>query len=298
MKKLIICGVTGTQGGAVFDVMKDSENLELVGFSRNTDKSSIHKFTSQGLTMLKGDLTDLESLNNAFKGADFVFGLTQPWNKSYTKVDTEVELKQGKNIVDACVNAEVKHLVFSSAAHGESERTGLPHVDVKIDIEEYTKNSGLGYTFLNPVQFMNNIGKKFLPVKKGKIRGFIDGDAKVPYVAVRDIAMLAKAAFENPEEFIEKEIILIGDLVSGEKIAEIFGKIRNEKFRYKAVPRWIIKLISSEFYKMRLKFEQAGRDNEIINKFQEAIKECERINPEMLSMEQYLKIEGWDKRLL
>ncbi len=278
--------------------MKNSENLELVGFSRTVDKQYVEKFTSQGLTMAKGDLADLESLTKVFEDADFVFGMTQPWNKAYTKADTDLELKQGKNIIDACIKSGVKHLVFSSAAHGENEKTGLPHVDVKIDIEEYIRNSGLGYTFLNPVQFMNNIGMKFLPVKKRKIRGFIDRDAKVPYVAVRDIALLAKAAFENTEDFDRKEIVLIGDLVSGEEIAAIFSKIRNEKFKYKDVPRWVIRLISKEFYKMRLKFEQTGRDSELITKFQDAIKECQKINPDMLSMEDYLKMAGWDKRSL
>jgi uncharacterized protein YbjT (DUF2867 family) len=298
MKKLIICGSTGTQGGAVFDAMKSAEDWELVGFSRNMDNPNIDTLTSQGLVMLKGDLADLTSLTKAFEGADCVFGLTQPWNKAYTKVDTDLELKQGKNIIDACVRSGVKHLVFSSAAHGEDEKTGLPHVDVKIDIETHIRDSSLGYTMLNPVQFMNNIGMKFLPVKKGKIRGFIDGNAKVPYVAVRDIALLAKAAFENTETFNKKEIPLVGDLVSGEEMAAILGTLRNETFRYKDVPRWIIRLVSKEFYKMRLKFEETGRDSEAIAKFQDAINNCQKINPEMLDMEGFLKREGWDKRLL
>ncbi len=298
MKKLVICGATGTQGGAVFDVMKNAENWELIGFSRSPDKTTVENFKSQGLTLLQGDLASLDSLIKVFEGADYVFGITQPWNKTYTKVDTDLELTQGTNIIDACVKSGVKHMVFSSAAHGENEKTGLPHVDVKIDIEERIRNCGLGYTILNPVQFMNNIGMKFLPVKKGKIRGFIDGDAKVPYVAVRDIALLAKAAFENTDNFNKKEIGLVGDLVSGEELAAIFGSLRNEKFKYKGVPRWIIRLFSKEFYKMRRKFEETGRDSELITKFQDTIKECRELNPDMLSMEDYLKMEGWDKRSL
>jgi uncharacterized protein YbjT (DUF2867 family) len=298
MKKIVVCGSTGKQGGAVVEVMKKLKGWELVGFSRNLDQPKVKALKSQGLTMLKGDLADLDSLEKAFAGADGVFGLTQPWNKGYTKVDTELELKQGKNIIDACLKTGVRHLVFSSAAHAENEKTGLPHVDVKIDIEEYTRNSGVGYTFLNPVQFMDNVGMKFLPVKKGKIKGFIDGDAKVPYVAVNDIAMLAKTAFENEQDFYSKEIALISDLVSGEELAAIFSKIRNETFKFKAVPKWIIWLVSKEFYKMRLKFEQAGTDAETIKRFKNGIKECRKINPHMLSMEDYLKMKGWDKKIL
>jgi len=298
MKKLAICGCTGKQGGAVFDAMQNLENWEVTGFTRDLEQTKVRELKARGLTMLKGDLADLDSLEKAFEGADAVFGLTQPWNKSYTNVDTELELNQGKNIVDACLKAGVKHLVFSSAAHGETEKTGLPHVDIKIDIEEYTRTSGLSYTFLNPVQFMDNVGMRFLPVKKGRIRGFIDGDAKVPYVAVRDIGLVAKIAFEGGEDFFGREIPLIGDLVTGMEMAALFSKIRNEKFKYKVVPRWIIRLISKEFYKMRLKFEEAGTTEETIERFREGISECRFINPYLFSMEEYLKWEGWNSREL
>ena len=298
MRRLVICGSTGTQGGAVFEAMKNVEDLELVGFTRDLSQSKVEELKSQGLKMLAGDLADLNSLQKAFEGADWVFGLTQPWNRSYTKVDTDLELKQGKNIVDACKKNGVKHLVFSSAAHGEDEKTGLPHVDVKIDIEEHVKKTGLGFTFLNPVQFMDNVGMKFLPVKKGRIRGFIDGDAKVPYVAVRDIGLMAKIAFEDPDNFNGKAIVLVGDSVSGLEVAGIFSRIRNEKFKYRAVPRFIIRLVSKEFYKMRLAFEESGRDEETIGKFKEAIEICRKLHPEMFSMEDYLKAAGWDSRRL
>ena len=145
---------------------------------------------------------------------------------------------------------------------------------------------------------MDNVGMKFLPVKKGRIRGFIDGDAKVPYVAVRDIGLMAKIALDNPEDYSGKEIVLIGDMVSGMEIAEIFARIRNEKFKYRAVPRFIIRLISKEFYKMRLQFEKSGRDEDTIKRFKEAIEICRRLNPEMSSMEDYLRMVGWDSRSL
>lgn len=207
MKKLVICGATGKQGGALCTVMKNSETWKVTGFTRNLQQAAVRQLESSGVTMLKADLADVESLITVFEGAEAVFGLTQPWNRAYTKVNTELELKQGRNLIDACKKTGVKHLVFSSALHGEDEKTGLPHVDVKIDIEEYTRNSGLNYTFLNPVQFMDNVGMKFLPVKKGKIRGFIDGDARVPYVAVTDIACLARIALEKGPKAIGSKIV-------------------------------------------------------------------------------------------
>ncbi len=298
MKKIAICGITGKQGGAVYEALKNSEGWVPVGFSRSLEQPRVKELQAEGVCMLTGDLTDLASLESAFEGAECVFGLTQPWNKGYTKVDTGLELKQGKNIIDACIKTGVKHLVFSSAAHAENEKTGLPHVDVKIDIEDYGRQSGIGFTILSPVQFMDNVGMKFLPVKKGKIRGFIDGQAMVPYVAVRDIGLMAKIAFLGGETFYGRQIPLIGDLVSGKEVAALMGKIRKESFKYKDVPKWIIWVISREFYKMRLAFEKAGTDPALLKQFQEGIDICRKINPDMLSMEAYLLATGWDQKML
>jgi uncharacterized protein YbjT (DUF2867 family) len=292
MTKMVICGATGTQGGAVYEVMKSLEDWELVGFSRDLAQPKADNLKARGLTMLEGDLADPVSLESAFAGADTVFGLTQPWNKSYTRVDTDLEWRQGKNIVEACLKNNVKFLVFSSAAHGEEQKTGLPHVDVKIDIEEYVRKSGLRFTFLNPVQFMDNVGMKFLPVKKGRIRGFIDGDAKVPYVAVRDIGLMTRIVLQNQEAYNGKMIGLVGDQASGFEMAAIFSRLRNEKFKYSAVPRLFIRLASKAFYKMRQAFEDSGRNEENVRRLDVAIKVCREINPEMFSMEDYLQTAG------
>jgi uncharacterized protein YbjT (DUF2867 family) len=297
MKKLVVCGSTGTQGGSLIEVMKDMKDWELSGFSRNINNDKVQSFKLKGVTMSKADFEDLDSLIKVFQGADCVFGITQPWNRSYTKCDTKAELKQGKNIVDACERTGVEHLILVTAAHLTDEKIGLPHVDIKIDIEDYARQSRVPTTYLKPAQFMDNIGMRFLPIKKGKIRGFIAGDARVPYIATRDIALFAKIALENPDEYIEKEVRLIGDFVSGFELADIFSKIRNEKFIYKAVPKWLIWIISREFYAMRVAFEEFAR-SDVVDQIPPEIDKNREINPDLMSMEQYLKYEGWDSRKL
>ncbi len=297
MKKLVVCGSTGTQGGSVIEVMKDVPDWKIVGFSRDVKNERAKELEDSGVEMHEGDLEDLNSLLKLFDGAQGVFGLTQPWNKSYTKADTAGELKQGRNIIDACKKAEVPHLVLSTASSMSEEKTGLPHVDVKLDIEAYGRESGIPLTNLKPAQFMDNIGMRFLPVKKGKIRGFIDGDAKVPYIATADIGRTTRIALENPQEHLGKEIRLLGDFISGNQLAASMGRLRGEAFRYTTVPKWIIWLISREFYKMRNAFEDfAHSDN--AKDIPEEIDKCRAINPELMSVEQYLKSMGWDKKKL
>ena len=244
MKKLVVCGSTGTQGGSLIEVMKDLEGWEIFGFTRDMKSEQAKALISQGITMGEADLEDYGSLVKVIEGADCVFGITQPWNKSYTKVNTDAELKQGVNIVDACKAAGVKHLVLSTAAHLTDEKVGLPHVDVKIDIGES-----------------------------------------------------ARIAFENPDEYISQHIKLIGDFISGDKLAETMGIIRDEDFRYTAVPKWLIWIMSREFYVMRVAFEELARD-EIADLIPPEIEKCKKIYPGLMSMESYLVSKGWDKKPL
>jgi uncharacterized protein YbjT (DUF2867 family) len=297
MKRLVVCGATGKQGGSLVEAMKDLGGWELCAFSRDINSDGAKNLKSRGIEVARADLEDLDSLIQVFKGADCVFGVTQPWNKAYTKCDTQSELKQGKNIVDACKKVDVGHLVLSTAAHMTDEKIGLPHVDIKIDIELYAKENEAPVTFLKPAQFMDNVGMKFLPVKKGKIRGFIDGDAKVPYVATKDIGIFARAAFENPEKYIGKEVKLIGDFVSGHDLAGMMSKIRAEKFKYSAVPKWVIWLYSREFYVMRIAFEEFAR-SEAADLLPSEIEKCRQIDPDLLSMGKYLLAKNWDSRIL
>lgn len=295
MRKLVVCGATGTQGGNVIEAMRDQDEWELHAFSRDPNSAKVKKLQNDGVKVSQADLLDLDSLIKIFDSTDCVFGVTQPWNKAYTKCDTQAEMEQGQNIVLACKETGIKHLVLSTAAHLTDDKMGLPHVDIKIDIEEYAKKSGIPLTILKPAQFMDNIGMKFLPVKKGKIRGFIDGNAKVPYVATRDIGVFAKIALKNPDDYIGEDIKLIGDFFSGYELADTMGQIREERFKYTAVPKWMIWLYSREFYAMRIAFEDFAM-SDMANLIPHEIEKCKAINPDLMSVEQYLKYKGWGNR--
>ncbi|MEW6185784.1 MAG: NmrA/HSCARG family protein [Thermodesulfobacteriota bacterium] len=293
--KIVVCGATGTQGGAVLQNALKHPQWEVVALSRNPEGEQAGMIKRQGATVKKGDLDDRQSLAEAYRGADYVFGVTQPWSPDYKKCHPEQEVRQGKNIVEACLTNGVKHLVMSSAAHVVEGRTGIPHVDSKLDVEEYVQASGLSYTFLRPAQFMDNVGASFFPVKKGVIRGFIAGQVRVPYIATHDIGAIAALVFDNPDPFSGKALDLVGDFISGHELAETLSRIRGgEKFRYQAVPGILMRLFAKEFYIMRKAFEDFGKPP-YREDIQELIKECRAIYPGLMSMEQHLLSRGFDK---
>jgi hypothetical protein len=145
---------------------------------------------------------------------------------------------------------------------------------------------------------MDNIGKSFYPVKNDYLKGFTDRDVKVPYIAARDIGEIVTLVIEHPELYLNKEINLMADLVSGDDIANILSKIRKgESFRYKSVPRLMMRLFAKEFYKMRISFEKSGRPP-YPDEYTIALKESKEILPHIMNMEQYLISQGYDTKQL
>jgi uncharacterized protein YbjT (DUF2867 family) len=297
-KTIIVCGATGKQGTAVAQNLLARKSWNVVALSRNPEGEKAQALAKLGIEVRKADLYDEISLIKAFEHAYGVFGITQPWSPDYKSCNPDSEVKQGYNIVNACIKTGIKHLVLSTAAGISTEKTGIPHVDSKLQIEAYARTGGVPCTLLKPAQFMDNIGAPFFPINKGTVRGFIDRDVKVIYIATHDIGVFAAITFENREEYIWKELNLIGDFVSGEEICQILSRIRNgESFKYKSVSRLLMRVFSKEFYLMRTAFEKFGRPPypEILF---ETIEHCKRMHPSIMSVEQYLKIQGYDRKEL
>jgi uncharacterized protein YbjT (DUF2867 family) len=297
-ESIIVCGATGNQGGAVVESLLSSNRWNVTALSRDPTSEKAKKLEAKGVNLKKGDLLDRASLVGVFQDAQGVFGVTQPWSSDYKKADIKSELRQGKNIIDACREATIQHVVFSTVLHLGMERTGIPHVDSKIELEEYAMKSGIPVTFLQPASFMDNMGQAYFPIQKGKVRGYVDADAKVPYICCRDIGIIAAKVFEEGKSQIGRQILLISDFVSGNDLCEILSRLRNgEQFRYSAIPKLFMRLFANDFYRMRIAFEKYGRPP-YPKQLVDALEHCRSEYPKILSVEQFLKLRGFDTKQL
>jgi uncharacterized protein YbjT (DUF2867 family) len=297
-KTIVVCGATGQQGGAAVESLKNRKHWDIVALSRNPESARSEVLKEKGISVIKADLLDKGSLVRAFQNANMVFGITQPFSPDYKKSYPEEEVEQGRNIVDACIEAGVEFLVQSSVFNPSVKDSGVAHLDSKTTITNYLKRSGLPYAILKPSSFMDNIGSTFFPVKKGYIRGFTDKDVKIPYISARDIGEFAALVFEQPRRYRQKELNLVADYQSGEELALTLGKVRNgERFKYTTVPRLLMWLFAREFYGMRVAFEKAGRPP-YPEEISVAIKKCKEMHPGILTVEKYLLFKKYDSKVL
>lgn len=287
---MVVCGATGQQGGAVVECLLRDARHHVTGFSREPSSTASARLRERGVRLEHADLADRASLERVFAGAAAVFGVTQPWSRGYKKVDAPGEVAQGRNIVDACRAVKVPHLVLTTALQLEDQPTGLPHLDSKREIERYLRSSGQPFTLLRPGTFIENIGLPFFPVKRGRLRGFVDGDAKLPFMSARDVGEAAAVAFSAREQWLGKTVDLVSDYVSGDDICRYLEKAHpGQRYRHTCPPRLLMRLFAPEFYQMRLGAEEAGRPpfkhRAAIDK---ALQETRALVPGFMSVEQYV----------
>ncbi|MCC6668028.1 MAG: NmrA/HSCARG family protein [Polyangiaceae bacterium] len=297
--RIAVCGATGNQGRAVVRSLLASGRWEVVALTRSPEGEAARDLARAGARLVRADLLDRASLVGAFRGARGVFGVTQPWSPDYKHCDVRGEVRQGKNIVDACVEAGVEHLVLSTVLQlGDQKKTNVPHVDSKLEVESHARAQPVPLTVLRPASFMDNIGSAFFPVRRGRVRGFVDADAKVPYIACSDIGALAAVALSAPSDLVGKTVNAVGDLASGEDLVAALGKLRGgERFRYTAPPAFLMRLFAREFFTMRRAFEKYGRPP-YPGLYADAMAETLRWVPDVTTLEKFLEREGYASKAL
>lgn len=76
-----------------------------------------------------GDIRDIDLLNDAMKGVDYVFHLSAMWLlhcKDFPRTAFKVNIEGTFNVLEACVNNNIKKLVYSSSASVYGDAVEVP----------------------------------------------------------------------------------------------------------------------------------------------------------------------------
>ena len=130
------------------------------GISRDPSKTSSKAWSDKGVEMVAGDLNDVETIKAAFKGANVIFGVTDFWQgssnpsnqakakeqgRTINEVLYDIEVQQGKNIVDAAAATvdTLDRFVLSTLSHAakwsQGKITFNLHFDAKWMAVDYLR---------------------------------------------------------------------------------------------------------------------------------------------------------------
>ncbi len=226
---MVVTGATGNQGGAAILHLREA-GLRLRLLTRHPEK--LRHLQGPDVEVVQGDFGDKDSLLKAFTGAGGAFIMGTPYG-----VGPEAETSHGKTAIDACREKGVGHVVYSSVGSA-NRRTGIPHFDSKYLVEEHLKRSGLPYTILRPVWFMENFASPwFLPsIEKGLLSMPLDPARPLQMIATDDIGRFVAAAITRPSLFIGREIDIAGDELSMDQVLAEIARVLSRKVRYERIP--------------------------------------------------------------
>ena len=220
---ILITGASGNAGGAVLhEVLKNGSGVRAMVRSKE-DSAKV----PQGATAVIADFADKQSLSRALEGVDAAYLVCSP-------VRELVELES--NMIDACREAGVKHMVLNSALGAGDFAKSFPSWHRKV--EDKLKGSGIDFTILRPNGFMQNLIAYFAPSIRSEGAFYQStGSAKVSHIDVRDIAVAAAKILSSPAHHSRKIYELSGpEALSYAEIAEKISKATGRKVQYVDIP--------------------------------------------------------------
>jgi uncharacterized protein YbjT (DUF2867 family) len=282
-KTIAVSGATGQQGGAVARRLL-AEGWQVRALTRDTSKPQAQALAALGAAVVPGDMDQRAQLDAAFQGADAVFSVQNYWLPG---VGYDGEVRQGKLVVDAAKAAGIQHFVYSSvgAAHrGEGQK----HFASKYVIEQYLQASGLPYTILRPVGFMDNNNSSW--TRPAILNGSLPSIGLRPHktmqmVAVADIAAFVALILAQPQKYLGQTIELAGDELTETQIAATYARVIGRPVTL-ATPQAGGWAPEEELKAMNRFFNGEGYTADI-----PALRQA---HPGLLTLEQYLRQNGWE----
>lgn len=153
MPKIVVIGANGFIGSHLVDALV-RDGYDVTAFDRFG--SSEPSFTSKNVRIIRGDFLSGADLEAAVCGQDYVFHFLSSTNPATAQSDPTLDIRtnvvQTVDLLEACVQAEVKHFFFAStggavygpqklALFGEEDPTlpVSPYAIGKLSIENYLR---------------------------------------------------------------------------------------------------------------------------------------------------------------
>jgi uncharacterized protein YbjT (DUF2867 family) len=219
---ILVTGSTGTIGSQVLSHLQ-GRGATVRALTRSPETAQL----PAGVTPVRGDLADIDSLRAALDGVSTLFLLVP---------NVADELTQAMLALTAAREAGVKGIVYLSV-FGADTYADVPHFAGKYTVEKMIEAMDLPATILRPAYFIQNDLRQKDPLQKFGAYGAPIGAKGVSMVDIRDIGEAAAIELLRREQSVTplpREIYpLVGpDALGGDDIAAIWSETLGRDIRY------------------------------------------------------------------
>lgn len=231
MRKILVTGATGQQGKSVVESLLKDGTWKIRATTRDPSSKAAKELTEKGVEVVKADQWSDSEMENAFKGVNAAFIVTNFWDPA--SMGKEVEL--GKKLADLGKKAGVQHYIYSSLADVERISKGkykVPHFTDKAKVQNYIKEIGLKSTFIGAAFYYQNFKNFQMAKKQGDTVVFTLPLTPKGYLTAFDVNDTGDAvvtALNNPSEWEGKFIPLAGTHQSVDDYVKQFTEVTGLK---------------------------------------------------------------------
>ena len=217
--------ITGASGSVGKVVLQEACRRESSVRAMYRSKEEAAKAPS-GCEAVLADYSGQQSLRNALNGVTSVYVVCSP-------IPQLVELES--HMLDACKEAGVKHVVLNSALGAGDYAKSFPGWHRKV--EDKLKATGMSYTILRPNGFLQNIAAYNAPSIRAQGAFYVAmGDAKVSYLDVGDIAVVAVRALAGGAHAGKTYELNGPEAISNQELAKRISKAAGRTVNYVDIP--------------------------------------------------------------
>jgi uncharacterized protein YbjT (DUF2867 family) len=229
--KVLVYGPTGSQGGAVVEALLVRGHQPFL-LTRHADKAAA--YVARGAQVVHGDLMDADSLKHASQGMDGVafmipFSLPNPLHA----------LQGAHNAIEAAKSAGVKVFVYNTSGTVLAERVHNPMFDLRADVIDALKASGLPYITIEPTAYLENLlGPWTLGsvIERDVLTYPAAAQAPIGWIATADVGALVVAALERPELAPARFMVSGEENLTGPALAARVGEGLGRTITYAELP--------------------------------------------------------------
>jgi uncharacterized protein YbjT (DUF2867 family) len=239
----LVVGATGVLGSEICRQLR-ARNLPVRalvrrGSAREKDLAAL------GAEIVYGDLREPATLDAACRGATCVFSTATAMGTKDKSLTLRAIDRDGQLALVAAAKAnKVQRFIFISVS--PVLQPPAPLIRYKREVERAVRDSGMRWTILQPTVFMeiwlgNALGWDH---SAGRAMIFGDGNGKLNWVAVRDVAELAVMSLADQR--LENQTVPVGgpDALTPNEVLRIFEETSGRKYSARRVPRLLLKTLS------------------------------------------------------
>ena len=242
---VLVIGGTGHVGSKVVKLLT-LRGIPVRALVRPGSDASV--IEGQGGTVMRGDMMDPASLEQAFAGVDAVISCAAGYTRRKRTDRDDIDQIGNRNLAQAAKNAGIRRFVLNSILQCD-DAPGVKHFEHKAEAEAYLRELKVPFVSIRPGAFLDQ-AQDFVADNARKNVFFGIGDrnqTRWTWIYTGDLAeSLVKAVFADDR--ILGRCVDVGwstGPLSNQELADAISSVTGREFKLKIVPWGLVRVVTA-----------------------------------------------------